>query len=82
MCDLMMMVGVKMVIDFAASWCGPCRFMEPAVKSMASTYTDVGFVKIDVDELPVCLYKLHISLSMHFLITVMMMMMMCLDSEF
>ncbi|RVX08714.1 Thioredoxin H2 [Vitis vinifera] len=41
-----------MVIDFAATWCGPCKFMEPAVKSMASKYTDVDFVKIDVDELP------------------------------
>ncbi|KAJ9683594.1 hypothetical protein PVL29_019243 [Vitis rotundifolia] len=51
-----------MVIDFAATWCGPCKFMEPAVKSMASKYTDVDFVKIDVDELSVCLYKLHISI--------------------
>ena len=51
-----------MVIDFAATWCGPCKFMEPAVKSMASKYTDVDFVKIDVDELPVCLSKLHISI--------------------
>ncbi|GAB4832165.1 Cytoplasmic thioredoxin isoenzyme 2 [Ancistrocladus abbreviatus] len=41
-----------MVIDFAASWCGPCRFMEPAVQAMASKFTDVEFAKIDVDELP------------------------------
>jgi len=42
-----------MVIDFSASWCGPCRFIEPAFKEMASRYTDVVFVKIDVDELAV-----------------------------
>jgi thiol-disulfide isomerase/thioredoxin len=42
-----------MVIDFSASWCGPCRFIEPAFKEMASRYTDVAFVKIDVDELAV-----------------------------
>lgn len=42
-----------MVVDFAASWCGPCKFMEPVVKDMAAKYTDVDFVKIDVDELSV-----------------------------
>ncbi|KAG1368813.1 thioredoxin H2-2 [Cocos nucifera] len=40
-----------MVIDFSASWCGPCRFIEPAFKAMAAKYADVVFVKIDVDEL-------------------------------
>lgn len=39
-----------LVVDFAASWCGPCKFMEPTVKNMASKYTDVEFVKLDVDE--------------------------------
>ncbi|XP_022679131.1 thioredoxin H2-2 isoform X1 [Setaria italica] len=43
--------ALQMVIDFSASWCGPCRFIEPAFKEMASKYTDVAFVKIDVDEL-------------------------------
>ncbi|GLT56169.1 hypothetical protein SLA2020_292350 [Shorea laevis] len=41
-----------MVIDFAASWCGPCKFMEPAVHAMAKKFTEVEFVKIDVDDLP------------------------------
>ncbi|KAJ0043827.1 thioredoxin H2 [Pistacia vera] len=40
-----------MVIDFAASWCGPCKFMEPAVQEMANKFSDVQFAKIDVDEL-------------------------------
>ncbi|KAM3279009.1 hypothetical protein ACQJBY_046355 [Aegilops geniculata] len=40
-----------MVIDFSASWCGPCRFIEPAFKEMASRFADALFVKIDVDEL-------------------------------
>ncbi|KAJ8637868.1 hypothetical protein MRB53_012135 [Persea americana] len=42
-----------MVIDFTATWCGPCRFMEPTLNELAETYTDVVFVKIDVDELRV-----------------------------
>ena len=48
-----------MVIDYTASLCGPCKFMELVIKTMASKYTDVGFVKIDVDELSVCPYKFH-----------------------
>lgn len=44
-----------MVIDFSATWCGPCRLMEPSFNAMAGKYTDVEFVKIDVDELSVCL---------------------------
>ncbi|KAF2316229.1 hypothetical protein P3X46_026098 [Hevea brasiliensis] len=41
-----------MVVDFAASWCGPCKLIEPQVKALAAKFTDVQFAKIDVDELP------------------------------
>lgn len=41
------------MVDFSASWCGPCKFIEPAIHAMAEKYTDVDFVKIDVDELSV-----------------------------
>uniref|UniRef100_A0A7N1A7F6 Thioredoxin domain-containing protein n=1 Tax=Kalanchoe fedtschenkoi TaxID=63787 RepID=A0A7N1A7F6_KALFE len=41
-----------MVIDFTATWCGPCRFIEPHIKEFAAQYSDVVFIKIDVDELP------------------------------
>ncbi|KAL4366293.1 hypothetical protein GQ457_05G018050 [Hibiscus cannabinus] len=41
-----------MVIDFSASWCGPCKFMEPVLNDMAASFTEVEFVKLDVDELP------------------------------
>ncbi|KAI4320437.1 hypothetical protein MLD38_033919 [Melastoma candidum] len=40
-----------MVVDFAASWCGPCKLMEPTVHSLASKFPGVSFAKIDVDEL-------------------------------
>ncbi|KAL5722535.1 hypothetical protein ACHQM5_006047 [Ranunculus cassubicifolius] len=40
-----------MVIDFTASWCAPCKFIEPAVTDLAAKFADVIFVKIDVDEL-------------------------------
>ncbi|WOL08860.1 hypothetical protein Cni_G17613 [Canna indica] len=40
-----------MVIDFSASWCGPCRFIEPYFKEMATRFTGAVFFKIDVDQL-------------------------------
>ncbi|XP_010441109.1 PREDICTED: thioredoxin H2-like [Camelina sativa] len=41
-----------MVVDFSASWCGPCRMIEPTIHAMADKFTDVDFVNLDVDELP------------------------------
>ncbi|WJX62398.1 hypothetical protein P8452_47397 [Trifolium repens] len=40
-----------MVIDFTATWCGPCKYMEPIIKELAAKYKYVEFIKIDVDEL-------------------------------
>ncbi|XP_057759306.1 thioredoxin H2-like [Arachis stenosperma] len=40
-----------MVIDFTATWCGPCKFMDPVIQDFAENYKDVEFIKIDVDEL-------------------------------
>ncbi|XP_062111729.1 thioredoxin H-type-like [Humulus lupulus] len=40
------------VIDFTATWCGPCRSMEPTLSDLSKLFIDVEFVKIDVDELP------------------------------
>ncbi|XP_021908693.1 thioredoxin H-type-like [Carica papaya] len=39
------------VIDFTASWCGPCKLMEPTIKDCAAKFTDIEFFKIDVDML-------------------------------
>lgn len=51
---------LKMVVDFTAIWCGPCRMILPVFKQMACRFTGVEFVKIDVDELPVRYIRLFI----------------------
>ena len=40
------------VIDFWASWCGPCKMLAPIFEKIAGEMTDVKFCKVNVDEEP------------------------------
>lgn len=41
------------VIDFTATWCGPCRKMAPVLEELAKQYDGkVDFYKIDIDDEP------------------------------
>ena len=42
--------GHKLLIDYWAPWCGPCRMLIPKLEAMENEYPDVKFVKINIDE--------------------------------
>ena len=38
------------LVDFFATWCGPCKMMSPIVKQLAEDRTDIKVGKLDIDE--------------------------------
>ena len=43
--------GKPSIIDFNATWCGPCKIMKPIFHKLAKEYSDrYNFISIDVDK--------------------------------
>ncbi|CAE6450144.1 unnamed protein product [Rhizoctonia solani] len=40
------------ILDFHASWCGPCHMIAPVFEQSANNYPSIKFAKIDVDAVP------------------------------
>lgn len=38
------------LVDFNATWCGPCRMLKPVLEALSAERSDVKIVGIDVDE--------------------------------
>ena len=40
------------LIDFFATWCGPCKMLSPVIEQVEREHPELKVVKVDVDEAP------------------------------
>lgn len=54
--------GIPTVIDFYATWCGPCKQIEPVFNELKQKYGDkLNFLRVDVDQQPEIASEYNIS---------------------
>ncbi len=49
------------LVDFFATWCGPCRMLGPTIEEVEAERSDIKVVKIDIDESPLVATQYRIS---------------------
>jgi thioredoxin 1 len=51
--EIVMKSDKAVVLDFWATWCGPCRMIAPIIEEMANEYDGKAIIgKVDVDNAP------------------------------
>ena len=49
------------LVDFSATWCGPCKRLEPIVEEIAGDFTGrLKVVKVDIDQAPTTAQKFNV----------------------
>ncbi len=44
--------GEKVLVDFFATWCGPCKMIAPVLEKFAAAHPEITVIKVDVDDFP------------------------------
>jgi thioredoxin 1 len=42
--------NAKVLVDFYADWCGPCKMVGPLISQIADEHEDIAVVKVNVDD--------------------------------
>lgn len=51
--DLIKSSETPVLVDFFATWCGPCQMMQPVLSELATEFSDkIKIIKVDVDKNP------------------------------
>jgi thioredoxin 1 len=50
--SLMMNLNGISAVKFGATWCPPCKALEPGFKKMAVEFPDIRFLSVDIDDDP------------------------------
>ena len=40
----------KVLVDFNANWCGPCKMLKPVLEEISNSRDDIKIVSVNVDE--------------------------------
>ena len=49
------------LVDFWASWCGPCTMLSPIVEQLAEEHPEIAVGKVNVDEAPELAQRFQVS---------------------
>ena len=50
--EVVLKADYTVLMDFWASWCGPCQMLSPVVDALAEEREDIKVVKVNTDEVP------------------------------
>lgn len=48
--DVVLKSNIPVLVDFNASWCGPCRMLRPILDEISDEINDYKIVSINIDE--------------------------------
>jgi thioredoxin 1 len=67
--DTVLKANTPVLVDFYATWCGPCKRMSPVIEQIAQEYSDKAKVyKVNVDANPLSAEKYNITSIPHFIV--------------